>query len=127
MTSPGLRGESRSVWDRVLPAMAIVLLTWACAMEFILPASHDELHFSHAAWLWSQGKEPYRDFFYHNTPGILYLLGAARLVLGDFGPAVLWWGRAHRPLPARGLDRGDPVCARHGYSLGQRPFVQASL
>src|SRR5262249_31156876 len=45
-------------------------------------------------WLWSQGKEPYRDFFYHNTPGILYLLGAARLVLGDFGPEVLWWGRA---------------------------------
>jgi hypothetical protein len=94
VTSLGSRGEPLSVWDRVLPAMAIVLLAWACAMEFILPASHDELHYSHAAWLWSQGKEPYRDFFYHNTPGIIYLLGAARLVLGDFGPEVLWWGRA---------------------------------
>jgi hypothetical protein len=94
VTSPESQVEPLSVWDRVLPAVAIVLLAWACAMEFIIPASHDELHFSHSAWLWSQGKEPYRDFFYHNTPGIIYLLGAARLVLGDFGPEVLWWGRA---------------------------------
>ena len=94
VTTLRARGELLSLWDRVLPAMAIVLLAWACAMEFILPASHDELHFSHATWLWSQGKEPYRDFFYHNTPGIIYLLGATRLVLGDFGPEVLWWGRA---------------------------------
>ncbi|HEY5865630.1 MAG TPA: hypothetical protein VI542_08790 [Candidatus Tectomicrobia bacterium] len=93
VTSPELQVEPFSVCDRVLPVVAILLLTWACALEFIIPASHDELHFSHAAWLWSQGKEPYRDFLYHNTPGIIYLLGAARLVLGDFGPEILWWGR----------------------------------
>jgi len=94
VTSRESQVEPLSVWDRVLPAVAIVLLAWACAMEFILPASHDELHYSHVAWLWSQGKEPYRDFFYPNTPGIIYMLGAARLMLGDFGPEVLWWGRA---------------------------------
>jgi hypothetical protein len=51
VTSLESRVEPLSVWDRVLPAVAIVLVAWACAMEFILPASHDELHFSHVAWL----------------------------------------------------------------------------
>lgn len=36
--------EPLSAWDRALPAVAIVLLAGACAMEFILSAAGDR-HF----------------------------------------------------------------------------------
>ena len=63
---------------------------------FLLPLSHDELHFCHAAWLVQQGERPFTDFLYHNSTAILYLLRLYGMWNADFGAEIMVFGRALR-------------------------------
>lgn len=78
---------------RGLAAAGIVAILFATWQLFVIPASHDELHFCHAAWLAQQGLRPFNDFLYHNSPGILYLLRAYAVWDPDFGVEIIVWGR----------------------------------
>ena len=74
-------------------AVALAAMAFASTMLLLIPASHDELHFCHAAWLAQQGLRPYEDFLYHNSPGILYLLRTYAVWNPDFGAEIIVWGR----------------------------------
>lgn len=82
-------GSTRAVL--AASGVAMLFATWQL---FIIPASHDELHFCHTAWLSQQGLRPFDDFLYHNSPGILYLLRTEGVWNPNFGPEIIVWGRA---------------------------------
>ncbi len=91
---PAEMKPSRLSWSTIsLGVLAACALLFASAMLLLVPASHDELHFAHCAWLAQQGLAPYHDFLYHNSPGILYALRWYGLWNEQFGPEVVIWGR----------------------------------
>lgn len=74
--------------------LGIAVVIFATSQMFIVPMSHDELHFCHAAWLVQHGEKPFTDFLFHNTPGLLYLLRLYGLWDGNFGAEIMAFGRA---------------------------------
>ena len=76
-----------------LKSFAIILLSAGSLLLFAYPASHDELHFCHGAWLAHIGLHPFSDFLWHNSTGIIYILRFCSLWNAELGPEVILWGR----------------------------------
>ncbi len=82
-----LAGRKRAGF--LLPLLCVCLIVVAYGLRLrllrIRGFDPDEFEHLHAAWLFSQGQLPYRDFFEHHTPGLYFLL---RPVLAWFDPAA---------------------------------------
>jgi hypothetical protein len=75
-----------------LALLGIVLFAGVGA-SFLLSAFHDEMHFTHAAWMAQQGERPFTDFMFHNPLGILWLLNIYGWIDPNYGPEILFFGR----------------------------------
>ncbi len=59
------------------------LIVWAVFWIFVQEPEHDEVEHWHAAWLMSQGQQPYVDFFEHHCPQLWNLLRLYYVFCGD--------------------------------------------
>jgi hypothetical protein len=91
---PGAHRPRTKLLTIACAALGTIAVLFAIAQMFLLPLSHDELHFCHAAWLAQQGERPFADFLFHNSPGILYLLRFYGAWDADFGAEIMVFGRA---------------------------------
>ncbi|HVU87548.1 MAG TPA: hypothetical protein VHD36_09510 [Pirellulales bacterium] len=87
----------RTTRDKLWAVAYIVLgataVLFAISQLFLLPVSHDELHYCHTAWLAHHGERPFTDFLFHNSPGTLYLLRLYGLWNADFSAEIMVFGR----------------------------------
>jgi hypothetical protein len=84
---------SKPFWTRLLKLLLVFVLGLACYLQFTYLAAHDEIHFCHATWLSQQGLEPYRDYLYHNSPGINLILNCYSWIDPAYQNEIIIFGR----------------------------------
>jgi hypothetical protein len=112
-----VRGDVRQGWQKLWPGVEVVAVLVILAAWLVLKANGtrysttDEALYYYAARLWSEGKWPYRDFFFSHPPlhiavpalaykllGYDFLVGKWLSVLASLGAAVATWRIARRLL-----------------------------
>lgn len=80
-TFPG--GSKPPLFSQAFPAIVAALLPFGLQLVDLSRRAfdEDELEHLHAAWCFAKGLIPYRDFFEHHSPGLIFLLAPFLKVL----------------------------------------------
>jgi hypothetical protein len=108
---------------RVTAGVAVGLLVLGVGVIAGGVLDADESQHLHAAWLISQGRVPYADFWEHHSPLLHYALAPVTVWFAD-RPAVYFAGRAIMGLAAAGALAVVVVLGRR---LGQRVGLSAAM
>ena len=111
------RSRTPHAWARLWPGLEVVAVLFLVAAWLVLKANGtrysttDEALYYYAARLWTEGKWPYRDFFFSHPPlhiavpalayqllGYDFLVGKWLSVLASLGAAIATWRIARRLL-----------------------------
>jgi hypothetical protein len=91
LATPGARAMGRG--ERLVCfALLAVLLALRAAFVYRMPIDSDESQHLHVAWLWIQGRLPYRDFFDNHAP-LFHILTAPFVALVGERAEILYLAR----------------------------------